>query len=80
MTRGEMRWYKCARPDKKRPVPILARDGILPYLGQVTVALITRTIRDIPSEAGVVAAPATGTMAVRSSRNRTGPSGSFHKP
>ncbi len=50
MRRGEIRWYRFPRPDKKRPVVILTRDSILPYLGEVTVAPITRTIRDIPSE------------------------------
>ena len=50
MKRGEIRWYKFNAPDKKRPVIILTRDSILAYLGEVTVAPITATIRDIPSE------------------------------
>jgi mRNA interferase MazF len=50
MKRGEVRWYKFKAPDKKRPVLILTRDSILEYLGEVTVAPITSTIRDIPSE------------------------------
>jgi len=50
MRRGEVRWYKFSAPDKKRPVLLLTRDAILEYLGDVTVAPITRTIRDIPSE------------------------------
>ena len=50
MKRGEIRWYKFKAPDKKRPVLILTRDSILEYLGQVTVAPITTTVRDIPSE------------------------------
>ena len=50
MKRGEIRWYKFARPDKKRPVLILTRDSVLAYLGEVTVAPITTTVRDIPSE------------------------------
>ncbi len=50
MKRGEIRWYKFKSPDKKRPVLILTRDSILGYLGEVTVAPITSTIRDIPSE------------------------------
>ena len=50
MKRGEIRWYKFAHPDKKRPVLILTRDSVLKYLGEVTVAPITRTVRDIPSE------------------------------
>lgn len=38
------------RPDKKRPVLVLTRTSILGYLGSVTVAPITSTVRDIPSE------------------------------
>ena len=50
MKRGEIRWYKFKKPDKKRPVLILTRDSILEYLAEVTVAPVTSTIRDIPSE------------------------------
>jgi mRNA interferase MazF len=50
MKRGEVRWYKFKSPDKKRPVVILTRTAILEYLSEVTVAPITSTIRDIPSE------------------------------
>ncbi|ODS32726.1 MAG: transcriptional modulator of MazE toxin [Candidatus Scalindua rubra] len=50
MKRGEIRWYKFHDPDKKRPVLILTRDSILEYLGEITIAPITSTIRDIPSE------------------------------
>lgn len=50
MKRGEIRWYKFKNPDKRRPVVILTRDSILEYLEEVTIAPITSTIRDIPSE------------------------------
>lgn len=50
MKRGEIRWYKFARPDKKHPVLILTRDPILEYLGEVTVAPVTSVIRGIPTE------------------------------
>jgi len=50
MKRGEVRWYKFTRPDKKRPVVILTRDSALEFLGEVTVAPVTSTIRDIPTE------------------------------
>ena len=50
MKRGEVRWYKFAKPDKNRPVVILTRDSALEFLGEVTVAPITSTIRDIPTE------------------------------
>jgi mRNA interferase MazF len=50
MKHGEIRWYKFTLPDKKRPVLILTRDSALAYLGEVTIAPITATVRDIPSE------------------------------
>lgn len=50
MKHGEVRWYTFALPDKKRPVLILTRDSVLEYLGEVTIAPITTTVRDIPSE------------------------------
>lgn len=50
MRRGEVRWYKFRRPDKKRPVVVLTRDSALEFLGEVTVAPITSTIREIPTE------------------------------
>lgn len=50
MKHGEIRWYKFQPPDKKRPVLILTRDSVLDYLGEVTIAPITTTVRNIPSE------------------------------
>jgi len=50
MKRGEVRWYRFSRPDKKRPVLLLTRDSALEFLGEVTIAPVTSTIRDIPSE------------------------------
>lgn len=58
MQRGEVRWFRFPRPDKRRPVLILTRDSALDFLGEVTVAPITSTIRDIPSE--VVLTPGDG--------------------
>jgi mRNA interferase MazF len=56
MQRGEIRWYKFAAPDKRRPVVILTRDTALAFLSEVTIAPITSTIRDIPSEVLLTAA------------------------
>ena len=50
MKRGEVRWYKFSPPDKRRPVLLLTRDSALEFLGEVTVAPVTSTIRDIPTE------------------------------
>jgi mRNA interferase MazF len=50
MKRGEVRYYTFKAPDKKRPVAILSRDSIISHLNEITIAPITSTIRDIPSE------------------------------
>jgi len=50
MKREEIRWYKFIQPDKKRPILILTRDSVLEYLGEATIAPITTTVRNIPSE------------------------------
>lgn len=56
--RGEIRWYRFKAPDKQRPVLVLTRDSALEFLGEVTVAPVTSTIRDIPTE--VALSPADG--------------------
>lgn len=48
--RGEIRWYRFTRPDKQRPVLVLTRDSALEFLGDVTIAPITSTVREIPTE------------------------------
>lgn len=58
MRRGEIRWYRFAKPDKKRPVVMLTRDSALDFLGEVTIAPVTSRIRDIPTE--VVLGPEDG--------------------
>jgi mRNA interferase MazF len=50
ITRGDVRLYRFAPPDKKRPVVVLTRDSALSYLTTVSVAPITSTIRGVPSE------------------------------
>jgi mRNA interferase MazF len=50
ITRGEVRLYQFAPPDKRRPVVVLTRDSAVAYLSTVTVAPITSTIRGVPSE------------------------------
>ena len=60
MRRGEVRWYTCKAPDKRRPVLILTRDSAIGFLNALTVAPITTTVRDIPSE--VFLTPADGLL------------------
>lgn len=50
MKRGEVRWYTFTPPDKRRPILILTRSSATGFLNAITVAPITTTIRDIPTE------------------------------
>jgi len=50
LERGEVRLFRFPAPDKPRPVLILTRASALGYLGRVTVAPITSTLRGVPSE------------------------------
>jgi mRNA interferase MazF len=50
IARGDVRLYEFAPPYKKRPVVVLTRNSALAYLSTVTVAPITSTIREVPSE------------------------------
>ena len=50
ITRGDVRLYHFASPDKKRPVVVLTRDSAISYLSNLTVAPITSTVRGVPSE------------------------------
>ena len=50
LDRGEVRLVRFAAPDKERPAVIVTRSSVLDYLGSVTVAPISSTIRDVPSQ------------------------------
>lgn len=50
MQRGDVWWADLAKPAGRRPVAILSRDRAIQIREYVTVAEITRTIRDIPVE------------------------------
>jgi mRNA interferase MazF len=54
--RGEVRWYQCPQPNQRRPVGMLPRDSAREFLGEVTLAPITTTIRKIPPEVPLTAA------------------------
>lgn len=60
MKRGEVRWYTVKAPDKRRPVLILTRNSAISFLDALTIAPITTTIRDVPSE--VYLSPADGLL------------------
>jgi mRNA interferase MazF len=48
--RGELYWAHLPDPIGRRPVLIVTRTGVLGVRASVTVAPITRTVRQIPSE------------------------------
>jgi len=50
MKQGDVCWYTFRSPDKRRPVLIMTRNSAIPYLTSITVAQITTTIRNVPSE------------------------------
>jgi len=50
MNQGDVFWYTFKAPDKRRPVVLLTRDAAISFLSSVTVAPITTTIRNIPTE------------------------------
>ena len=50
MRRGEVWWAELPQPIGRRPVLLLSRDAAYSVRTSVTVAIITRTIRNIPVE------------------------------
>jgi mRNA interferase MazF len=53
---GDVCWYTFETPAKKRPVLILTRDSAIAVFHSLTVAPITATIRNIPTEVVLTAA------------------------
>ncbi len=58
IARGEIWLYAFPRPHKRRPVLVLTRHDMISRLNTVTVAPLTSTIRNVPSE--VVVGPEVG--------------------
>jgi len=50
LRRGEIRWYTFRLPDRRRPVLILARSGVIDQLNEIIVVPATRTIRGLTTE------------------------------
>jgi mRNA interferase MazF len=48
--RGEVWWAELPPPVGSRPVIILTRDAVLDNIGGIVVALVTRTVRQLPTE------------------------------
>ncbi|MDQ3607918.1 MAG: type II toxin-antitoxin system PemK/MazF family toxin [Actinomycetota bacterium] len=49
MSRGDVCWLELPE-EGRRPVCVLTRREAIPVLRNVLVALVTRTVRDIPTE------------------------------
>ena len=50
VSRGDIWMYTCSTPDRRRPVLVLTRQGVIELLHTVMVAPIASTIRGAPSE------------------------------
>ena len=50
LERGDVRLYRFSASKKQRPVLVLTRPSAIRYLSKVTVAPVSSTIRDVPSE------------------------------
>ena len=53
VNRGEIWLHTFAPPDKRRPVVVLSRQGVIALLRSVIVAPVTSAIRGVPSEVPV---------------------------
>ena len=50
MRRNEVWWAELPRPVGPRPVLILTRNSVLESIDSIVVAVVTRTIRNLPTE------------------------------
>lgn len=53
VNRGEIWQYSFPSPNRRRPVLVLTRQEIIGHLASLTVAPVTSTIRDIPTEVAI---------------------------
>ncbi len=50
MRRAEIWWAELPPPIGSQPVVILTRNDVLQSIGSIVVALVTRTVRGLPTE------------------------------
>jgi len=50
MNQGDVYWCSLKPPNKRRPVVVLTRDKGIRYLSSITIAPITTTIRQVPTQ------------------------------
>lgn len=50
IARGDIRWFRFASPDKRRPVLVLGRPDVLPSLSQIPVIPLSTQARGLSWE------------------------------
>lgn len=50
MRRAEVWWAELPPPVGNRPVVVLTRNAVVGSIGSIVVALVTRTVRGLPTE------------------------------
>lgn len=50
MRRGDLRWVRFPAPAGRRPAVLVSRDEAYSIKSRVTVVVVTRTVRGIPTE------------------------------
>ncbi len=53
MRRNEVWWAELPSPVGSRPVVLLTRDAVIDSIDSIVVALVTRTVRELPTEVKV---------------------------
>ena len=53
MQRNEVWWAELPAPVGSRPVVLLPRDAVIDSIDSIVVALVTRTVRELPTEVRV---------------------------
>ena len=53
MRRNEVCWAELPAPVGSRPVVLLTRDAVIDSIDSIVVALVTRTVRELPTEVRV---------------------------
>ncbi len=53
MRRNEVWWAELPSPVGSRPVVLLTRDAVIDSMDSIVVALVTRTVRELPTEVRV---------------------------
>ena len=64
IARGDIRWFRFASPDKRRPVLVLGRPDVLPSLSQVPILPLSTQARSLSWEVSLTEADGLPTACV----------------